>query len=245
MKDMAVTNDEEHLLDVNTLYEFFDNNVNNNLVYAQMCLFKYLFCVIACHCLDNALTDKDNEILKFYSEFVLDKQYIDGSLKSLDYKFVRSFYYDYAHKLNNQLIERVYNNIKCQFKPRPTHVCPEHQKLFLSEVMKKTQKEQHISRNRHWYNNGVTNVFEYECPEGFVPGQLVTKESKLRGKGWYNNGVINVRAVECPEGFVPGKLFTKESKTRDRKWFNNGIKSVLEYKCPEGFVPGRLYKRKK
>lgn len=29
---------------------------------------------------------------------------------------------------------------------------------------------------RHWYNNGIHNVFRYECPEGFVPGLLKNKK---------------------------------------------------------------------
>ena len=31
---------------------------------------------------------------------------------------------------------------------------------------------------RHWYNNGINNVFRYECPEGFVPGLLKNKKDK-------------------------------------------------------------------
>ena len=197
MKDLAVANDEEHLLDENTLYKCFDDNVSNNLVYGQMRVFKYLFCVIVCHCLDNALTDKDNEILKFYSEFVRDKQYVNGSHKAIDYGFVKSVYDEYASKLNNELIDRVYNNIQHQFMQHRGHVCPEHQKQILSvkiseaaknrdashyvnaiEAMKQANKVNNPSRNRHWYNNGTINVFDYECPEGFRPGKLQSGWSK-------------------------------------------------------------------
>lgn len=197
LKDLAVANDEEHLLDINTLYKCFDDNVSNNLVYGQMRLFKYLFCVIVCHCLDNALTDKDNEILKFYSEFVKDEQYTDNARKSLDYSFVIHFYHDYACKLKDKFIDSVYNNMQQQFMTNRSHACPEHQKQILSvkiaeaaknrdanhyinaiEAMKHANKEHNPSRNRHWYTNGVTNVFDYECPEGFRPGKLQSGWSK-------------------------------------------------------------------
>jgi len=197
MKDIAVANDEEHLLDANTLYKCFDDNVSNNLVYGQMRVFKYLFCVIVCHCLDNALTDKDNEILKFYSEFVLDEQYVNGSRKAIDYSVVKSVYDNYASKLNNELIDCMFDNIQQQYMPNRSHECPEHQKQILSvkiaeaakkrnashyansiEAMKQANKEHNPSRNRHWYTNGVTNVFDYECPEGFRPGKLQSGWSK-------------------------------------------------------------------
>jgi hypothetical protein len=28
---------------------------------------------------------------------------------------------------------------------------------------------------KHWYNNGKESVLDYECPEGFSPGRLKTK----------------------------------------------------------------------
>lgn len=27
-------------------------------------------------------------------------------------------------------------------------------------------------KGRHWYNNGIVSVWEYECPKGFVKGRL-------------------------------------------------------------------------
>jgi hypothetical protein len=32
-------------------------------------------------------------------------------------------------------------------------------------------------RGRRWYNNGITSIMAYECPIGFVPGQLRKKKS--------------------------------------------------------------------
>lgn len=28
-----------------------------------------------------------------------------------------------------------------------------------------------VNKGRHWYNNGIDNVFTYECPEGFTLGR--------------------------------------------------------------------------
>lgn len=44
----------------------------------------------------------------------------------------------------------------------------------LSEEHK--QKIGNWSRGRHWYNNGETNIFAYECPDGYVPGKLLYKK---------------------------------------------------------------------
>lgn len=27
-------------------------------------------------------------------------------------------------------------------------------------------------KGRHWFNNGITNIFDYVCPEGYKPGRL-------------------------------------------------------------------------
>lgn len=47
-----------------------------------------------------------------------------------------------------------------------------------SEEMKRKLSESHkgLSKNKHWFNNGVTNAFCFECPEGFITGRLKTME---------------------------------------------------------------------
>ena len=47
--------------------------------------------------------------------------------------------------------------------------------LKLSEDTKKILSEQ--SKGRHWFNNGVNNVFVRECPEGYVKGKLIKNKS--------------------------------------------------------------------
>ena len=46
----------------------------------------------------------------------------------------------------------------------------EETKMKLSISTSAQMKKQNL--NRHWYNNGMKNVFRYECPEGFVEGRL-------------------------------------------------------------------------
>jgi hypothetical protein len=32
-----------------------------------------------------------------------------------------------------------------------------------------------VNHNKHWFNNGIKNVFVKECPEGFIKGRLKRK----------------------------------------------------------------------
>lgn len=63
---------------------------------------------------------------------------------------------------------------------------------------------------RHWYNNGEVNVYEYECPFGFVEGRLLKPQPKQRetmvGRSWWNNGILEKFSHECPEGYIKGRL---------------------------------------
>ena len=34
------------------------------------------------------------------------------------------------------------------------------------------------SKGKHFYTNGVINVFRYTCPEGFVPGRLLKGDKR-------------------------------------------------------------------
>lgn len=43
----------------------------------------------------------------------------------------------------------------------------------LSEDAKQRMSWANIGR--HWFNNGIVDVFQFECPEGFVPGRLPLK----------------------------------------------------------------------
>lgn len=49
----------------------------------------------------------------------------------------------------------------------------EETKMKLSISTSEQMKKQNL--NRHWYNNGIKNVFTYKCPEGFTKGKIRTK----------------------------------------------------------------------
>ena len=38
-----------------------------------------------------------------------------------------------------------------------------------------------FNKGRHWFNNGEKQVFQFECPNGFVPGRLLTVKNKNAG----------------------------------------------------------------
>ena len=44
-----------------------------------------------------------------------------------------------------------------------------HKDITFSEETRKKMSE--ARKGKHWYNNGMQNVFTYECPEGFVQGR--------------------------------------------------------------------------
>ena len=44
-----------------------------------------------------------------------------------------------------------------------------HKDITFSEETRKKMSE--ARKGKHWYNNGMQNVFAYECPEGFVQGR--------------------------------------------------------------------------
>ena len=35
-----------------------------------------------------------------------------------------------------------------------------------------------ICKNKHWFNNGIVETMDYNCPEGFIKGRLSHKRSK-------------------------------------------------------------------
>jgi len=71
---------------------------------------------------------------------------------------------------------------------------------------------------RAWFNNGVTEVLEFECPKGFSLGRLPTTRPKqaeaLKGKKWWNNGETEAMSKTQPEGYVRGRLPGQKRKRR-------------------------------
>lgn len=70
-------------------------------------------------------------------------------------------------------------------------------------------------KGRKAFNNGVKNVFAYECPEGYVPGLLIRKPTRKEKYCWITNGkvqkMIPVSQI-IPNGFFPGHLPKRRGK---------------------------------
>ena len=54
------------------------------------------------------------------------------------------------------------------------HLSEAHKGKKQTEEIKKKRAAAMIGKNkgRHWFNNGERQVFQFECPDGFTPGQL-------------------------------------------------------------------------
>ena len=60
-------------------------------------------------------------------------------------------------------------------------------KQFSEEELVRFRKN---STGRKWFNNGVLETFQYECPKGYVPGRINTdKYDYSSGKIWITDGV--------------------------------------------------------
>jgi hypothetical protein len=66
-------------------------------------------------------------------------------------------------------------------------------KKAVSEAKKKTHIVTRGSTGMHWYNNGIENIFAFECPDGFVKGKKDKKseeelaENKKQSHKKYDN----------------------------------------------------------
>ena len=108
------------------------------------------------------------------------------------------------------------------------------------------------TKGKRWFNNGIKNVVDYECPEGFVPGRIgnfsQSEETKQKKRDWYKNLseeekiIHNKKAADARRG-KPKSDSCKENigkANRGRKYYNNGEIEIMRFEQPDGFVPGRL-----
>ena len=66
------------------------------------------------------------------------------------------------------------------------------------------------SLNKKWFNDGIREYYGYIIPQGFLPGRLITNQSK-KGLRWFNNGkeTRQFRDGTQPKGFVHGRITKK------------------------------------
>lgn len=79
------------------------------------------------------------------------------------------------------------------------------------------------NQGRKWFNDGVNNVWCFECPDGYTDGMLPMSQNGKNNIGkafkemkWFNNGEIEARAKECPDGFSEGRLKTVDYITSQK-----------------------------
>lgn len=67
------------------------------------------------------------------------------------------------------------------------------------------------SSGKTWYNNGVNEMYSFECPMGYEKGRLKRPLLAKRGMVWYTNGEVNrqFKEGENPEGFSRGRISKK------------------------------------
>ena len=117
---------------------------------------------------------------------------------------------------------------------------------------------------KHWWNNGIDEVFQFNCPNGFKKGRLpMTDEHKNKISKTCSISVKNsIKRIkeEDPEKYKEwheksrlkqiGKKLTKEHKEKigqfgkGKHWWNNGLINVFSIECPNGFKPGKIHYKK-
>lgn len=79
----------------------------------------------------------------------------------------------------------------------------------------KKQNPEHIAYNTSlkigckWWNNGISQIYNRTCPEGWIHGRLTMKGKSTKGKRWWNNGVTRCLTEICPgPTWILGKQIT-------------------------------------
>lgn len=64
---------------------------------------------------------------------------------------------------------------------------------------------------KSWYNNGMVETYQFECPEGFFKGRLKKQSNGKKGLLWYTNNIESKQFKENsqPEGWARGRIIKK------------------------------------
>lgn len=113
--------------------------------------------------------------------------------------------------------------------------------IKLSEDHKKNIGKASIGK--HWWNNGTIEVFQFNCPTGFISGRLpFSAEMCLKLKlnaSKSKEGILNVKKNE-PKRFADWHK-KSANKLKGNHWWTNGIIEIYSKTCPDSnFKLGRL-----
>jgi len=113
--------------------------------------------------------------------------------------------------------------------------------MKLSEEHKKNIGKASIGK--HWWNNGTVEVFQFDCPTGFIKGRLpfsneVCLKLKLNASK-SKEGILNIKKND-PKRFA--EWHRKQANTiKGSHWWTDGNIEVYAKNCPNStFIRGRL-----
>jgi hypothetical protein len=88
----------------------------------------------------------------------------------------------------------------------------------LSDEHKRKISEANKGKNKkHWYTNGTTNVFSYECPEGFISGRILSEENKRKIGEASKGRKLSEEAKQKIRESLKGKKLSEEHKRKLRE----------------------------
>jgi hypothetical protein len=80
------------------------------------------------------------------------------------------------------------------------------------KISKSNKGKPGSAKGKHWYNNGISETYAFECPDGFVKGRLKKTTNGKKGLLWYTNGKESkqFKLYEQPEGWTRGRTLNKK-----------------------------------
>ena len=147
------------------------------------------------------------------------KRIIECSKESWSNKEIREKRIDAIHKsITEETCKKISDKLKERWKDET--YSQKHKSIMKNirdseEYRKKLSK---AAKGKRWWNNGINEIFCYNCPDGFVAGRLSFgdefkekrkgKSNPAFGRKWWNNGVIQKFQKEKPEGenWILGQL---------------------------------------
>lgn len=106
----------------------------------------------------------------------------------------------------------------------------------------------HKAKGKHWFTNGVNDIMDFTCPEGYRPGRTNIPDNGGINNPMYGKPNPNRGVSPKPETILRLKNTLHDIyKDLHRIWITDGTQEKLhnvQLPIPEGFVQGRLNRRK-